>query len=107
MKTIIGFFSVLCLSGLLAAPLGAQNAAGSDDPVPAYVPPPVATVAPVKLPSIQERTLENGLKVIIVEFHEVPVVALRLQCKAGSFFDPPQKAGLTQFMTGLLTRGEN
>ncbi|HEX7344821.1 MAG TPA: pitrilysin family protein [bacterium] len=106
MKTIILLYGSLCFSGLLAAaPPGAQNATGSDDPVPAYVPPPVSTLAPVKLPPIQEKILKNGLKVIIVEFHEVPVVALRLQCRAGSFFDPPGKAGLIQFMTGLLTQG--
>ena len=105
MKAISRNIGILSILALLAAPLGAQNSDVGGDPVPAYVPPAVPSLAPVKLPPIQEKVLKNGLKVIVVEFHEVPVVALRLQCKAGSFYDPPGKAGLTQFMTGLLTKG--
>jgi len=105
MKAINRNIGILGIMALLAAPLGAQNSDTGSDPVPAYVPPAVPSLAPVKLPPIQEKILKNGLKIIVVEFHEVPVVALRLQCKAGSFYDPPGKAGLTQFMTGLLTQG--
>jgi zinc protease len=106
MKTINRTIGILCIMALLAAPLGAQNSANlGSDPVPAYVPPAAPSLAPVKLPPIQEKILKNGLKVIVVESREVPVVALRLQVKAGSFYDPPGQAGLTQFMTGLLTQG--
>jgi len=105
MNAISRNIGILFIMVLLAAPLGAQNADIGNDPVPAYVPPAVPSLAPVKLPPIQEKVLENGLRVIVVEFHEVPVIALRLQVKAGSFYDPPGKAGLTQFMSGLLTQG--
>jgi len=75
------------------------------DVVPAYVPPAEQALAPVKLPPIKEKVLKNGLKVIVVEHHELPVVSLRLMCKAGSQYDPAGKAGLTRFMTDLLTKG--
>ncbi len=77
----------------------------SDDVVPAYVPPAKKTPAPVKLPPVAEKILKNGLKVIVVEQNELPVISMRLQCNEGSFADPPGKSGLTQFMTGLLTQG--
>lgn len=75
------------------------------DVVPAYVPPAESKLAPVKLPPIKEKVLKNGLKVIVVEHHELPVISLRLLCKAGSIYDPPDKAGITQFMAGLMDKG--
>lgn len=75
------------------------------DVVPAYVPPAEPMLAPVKLPPIKEKMLKNGLKVIVVVHHELPVISLRLVCKAGSVYDPPEKAGITQFMANLINKG--
>jgi len=95
----------LLIAGMLMLPAGAGAQPDKPDAVPTYTPPANPALAPVKLPPIHEKTLKNGLKVIVVEHHELPVVSLRLQARAGSFYDPPGKAGLTQFMTGLLTQG--
>lgn len=105
MRKIAFITSLVWMSMSLCFPAGAQDTTNAPDVVPAYTPPAVQKLAPVTLPPIQEKVLKNGLKVIVVEFHELPVVALRLQCQAGSFYDPRGKAGLTQFMTGLLTQG--
>ncbi len=75
------------------------------DPVPAYKTPAEQTLTPVVLPPIQDKHLENGLKVVVVEHHELPIVSFRLMCKAGSQLDPAGKAGLNQFMAGLLDKG--
>jgi len=75
------------------------------DVVPAYTPSDKQDMTPVKLPPIKEKYLDNGLKVVIVEQHELPVVSLRLMCKAGSQLDPEGKAGAVSFMTDLLTKG--
>lgn len=96
---------LLLLFSLFCGWAAAQGTGEKPDVVPAYTPPPVQASKPVVMPPIHEQTLKNGLKVIVVENHELPVVSLRLMCKAGSFYDPADKAGITQFMTSLLTMG--
>ncbi len=59
----------------------------------------------IKLPEIKKETLDNGLKVIVIEHHELPVVAFRLVLKSGSAYDPPTKAGLANLTAGLLRKG--
>jgi zinc protease len=59
----------------------------------------------IKLPPIERITLDNGLKVIVIEHHELPVVAFRLVFKTGSAYDPPDKAGLADLTAGLLRKG--
>ncbi len=59
----------------------------------------------IKLPPIERTTLDNGLKVIIIEHHELPVVAFRLVFRSGSACDPVDKAGLADLTAGLLRKG--
>ncbi len=59
----------------------------------------------IKLPEIKKETLDNGLKVIVIEHHELPVVAFRLVLKSGSAYDPAGKAGLANLTAGLLRKG--
>lgn len=64
-----------------------------------------AVAQEIKLPPIQKATLDNGLKVIVIEHHELPVVAFRLVFKSGSTYDPAGKAGLANLTAGLLRKG--
>jgi zinc protease len=59
----------------------------------------------IELPPIEKTTLDNGLQVIVIEHHELPVVAFRLVLKSGSTYDPPGKAGLANLTAGLLRKG--
>lgn len=59
----------------------------------------------IRLPEIKKETLDNGLKVIVIEHQELPVVAFRLVLKSGSAFDPQGKAGLANLTAGLLRKG--
>ena len=59
----------------------------------------------IKLPEIKKEILDNGLKVIVIEHHELPVVAFRLILKSGSTYDPSGKAGLADLTAGLLRKG--
>jgi zinc protease len=75
-------------------------AAARDATLPAGGAPPRFT-----LPQIQRRQLTNGLEVLVVEHHELPVVTLNLVVKSGSAADPADRAGLASAVAGLLDDG--
>lgn len=57
------------------------------------------------IPAKKVYNLSNGLKLIIVEWHSLPMVHLSLMIKAGSILDPQDKAGLADATAYLLTQG--
>ncbi|HEX8503520.1 MAG TPA: insulinase family protein [Pyrinomonadaceae bacterium] len=57
------------------------------------------------LPAVQRRKLSNGLEVLVVEHHEVPVVSLNLVMKMGAAGDPAGKAGLASLTADMLDEG--
>jgi zinc protease len=57
------------------------------------------------LPQIQRRKLSNGLEVLIVEQHEVPVVNMNLVLKTGGAADPQDRAGLASLTAALIDEG--
>lgn len=59
----------------------------------------------VNIPAYTVQTLDNGLRVIIMEWHKLPIVELRLTTRGGSSFDPPGKEGLGSLTSGLLRQG--
>ncbi len=59
----------------------------------------------LRLPQIQRRKLSNGLEVVIVEHHELPVVNMNLVIKAGSAFDGTGQAGIASLTADLLDEG--
>ena len=67
--------------------------------------PDTASPADVKLPKFQRATLSNGLKVILAERHDTPLVNLWMQVKAGYSVDDPAKLGATKLMTAVLPGG--
>ncbi len=59
----------------------------------------------VRFPAFQTLTLSNGLKVFVVEDHEQPTIAFRVQISVGSIADPPGKAGAMEMLVDMLTKG--
>jgi zinc protease len=57
------------------------------------------------MPSIQQFTLDNFLKVIVVEKNELPIVRLNLIINAGSIFDPENNKGTSNLLTMCLDEG--
>ena len=68
--------------------------------------PPVAS-APrsLTLPVLQERTLANGLAVVVAPRPGLPVVSATLLVRAGAEADPPDKPGLAVMTTNLWPKG--
>ena len=57
------------------------------------------------LPQVQRHQLSNGLEVVVVEHHELPVVTMNLVVKSGSAADPQNRAGLASLTADLLDEG--
>lgn len=72
---------------------------------PQATPPPAAAPRSVAFPKPVERTLPNGLRVIVIERAGMPLVAAQLLVKSGSEMDPPELAGLSNMTADLLTKG--
>lgn len=68
-------------------------------------PPPPGPPRPVELPKPSETTLKNGLRVIVVQRHEEPLVDVQLLIKTGGEADPANEAGLADVTASLLTKG--
>ncbi len=52
-----------------------------------------------------EKTLPNGLRIIVVERPGLPLLSAQLIFKSGAETDPPRLAGLAHFTAALLKRG--
>jgi zinc protease len=59
----------------------------------------------LKLPPLQRDTLSNGLKIILAERHEIPVVNFWLEVDAGFAADQFSAPGAARLMSALLTSG--
>ncbi|MDY7577714.1 pitrilysin family protein [Herbaspirillum sp. RTI4] len=56
-------------------------------------------------PQIQSWTLANGVRVLLVENHAIPMLDMRVDFDAGARRDTPGKSGLASLTLGLLSSG--
>jgi zinc protease len=70
-----------------------------------YVQPKPKPDPSFKLPQVQRRKLSNGLEVLIVEQHELPVVNMNLVLRTGGAADPQDRAGLASLTAALIDEG--
>jgi predicted Zn-dependent peptidase len=68
-------------------------------------PPALGSPKALTLPPMVERTLPNGLRLVLVEQRELPVVDLTLVVRTGSEADPAGKSGLATLTANLLDEG--
>ncbi|MEQ1690753.1 MAG: pitrilysin family protein [Gemmatimonas sp.] len=91
---------------LIAALVATGAATANAQPKPASTTPPILKApTPLTLPRISERTLPNGLRLVVVEQHELPVIDATLVVRSGSEADPRGKAGLATLTANLLDEG--
>src|SRR5688500_2748238 len=72
---------------------------------PQATPPPPAPPRAGTFPKPVEETLPNGLRVIVIQRSESPLVTAQLLIKNGGEVDPPELAGLADMTANLLTKG--
>jgi predicted Zn-dependent peptidase len=102
-----------------APPAGAPPAAAAPAAPAAAVPPgretpdaPFRQLAPpagpeiaFKPPKPKRFKLKNGLEVMLVEFHDLPLIDFNLMIKTGGAANPPDRAGLADLTAHMLDEG--
>ena len=58
---------------------------------------------PIQIPKVATFTLPNGMKLYLLEDHELPMIHGVAQVRTGNLFDPADKIGLAT-MTGMVIR---
>jgi zinc protease len=72
-------------------------------PAPSYKDLKFPAVAGITVPKVETVTLANGMKVLLMEDHELPLVDGVALVRTGNLFDPPDKVGLAT-ITGAAIR---
>ncbi|MFQ5549714.1 MAG: insulinase family protein [Gemmatimonadales bacterium] len=68
-------------------------------------PPAPTELRPLEFPEFAEATLANGLRIVVVENHELPIVSMSLSMPAGDSHDPAGLEGLATMTATLLDQG--
>jgi zinc protease len=95
---VIGLVAAILLPACPLARLCAQDSLPSRPPKPTRLP-------PARFPPFEEMRLPNGMEVVVVERHQVPVASVSLSFRAGAIYDPPGREGLAELVADVLTKG--
>lgn len=60
---------------------------------------------PYHFPKVVRRTLDNGLRLLVAENHNAPLVSVRTLVRSGADYDTPELAGLASLSAELLDEG--
>lgn len=72
---------------------------------PQATPPPPSAPRTVQFPKPVERTLPNGLRVVVVQRSQTPLISAQLLIKSGGEVDPADLSGVADMTAALLTKG--
>jgi zinc protease len=92
------YLLILALVWSLLAPALAQPLQAAPQQTPRAAATATATAratAPVPQAQLVNRVLANGLEIIVLEDHSVPLVTIELAVRNGSFTEPPELNGLS------------
>ena len=100
MKSLIAI-ALLAAGTAAAQPAAAPKAAAAV--IPSYKELKYPALRPIKIPDVDTFTLPNGMKVYLLENHELPLVRGSALVRTGNLFDPADKVGLAG-ITGTVMR---
>jgi zinc protease len=90
---------------LLAAGLMFAQTPLPSSPVPSYKDLKYPPLPQVKIPVPAEFTLSNGMRVFLLEDHELPLVRGLALIRTGNLFDTSEKRGTSQIMADVMRAG--
>jgi zinc protease len=67
--------------------------------------PAVGEPESLELPGMQDYTLDNGMRVVLVERSALPLVSLELQFRGGAAAHPARQAGLASLVADMVDEG--
>jgi len=73
--------------------------------IPSYKDLKYPALGQVKIPEPVQATLSNGMRVFLLEDHELPLVSGVALVRTGNLFDPADKRGLSEVMAEVLRSG--
>ncbi|HEY7337562.1 MAG TPA: pitrilysin family protein [Bryobacteraceae bacterium] len=73
--------------------------------IPSYKELKYPPLGQVKVPTAVEATLSNGIRVFMLENHELPLVSGLALVRTGNLFDPSDKRGLSEIMADVMRSG--
>ena len=82
------------VAGSTAPPAPGRVTAPPVTPPDRSAPPALGPVPQLKLPAIQEFTLGNGMRVLVMEKHDLPIAQVNIMLNAGSINEPAGKTSL-------------
>ena len=59
----------------------------------------------IKMPDVKEETMDNGMKLFLVEDDQYPTIDLRAMIRTGSIYEPAEKIGLASLVGMVLRTG--
>jgi zinc protease len=97
--------SVFAASGQTAPAThpAARPAAATPSPAPSYKDLKFPPLKPIPIPKVETVTLPNGMRLYLLEDHDLPLVGGSARVRTGNLFDPPDKIGLAT-VTGMALR---
>ncbi len=90
---------------LIAGLLGAQTEVRRSVVLPSYKDLKFAPLPPLQIPTPTEFTLSNGMKILLLEDHELPLVSGAALIRTGNLFDPTDKRDLAGLTGEILRSG--
>ena len=73
--------------------------------IPSYKDLKFPPLGQVKIPEPVQATLSNGMRVFLLEDHELPLISGLAMVRTGNLFDPNDKRGLSQVMAEVMRSG--
>lgn len=96
-------FAVAIFSALTA--LAQSGPATTQSALPSYKDLKYPPLPEVKIPEPTEFTLSNGMRVFLLENHELPLIRGVAFIRTGNLFDPPEQIGLADLTAEVLRSG--
>ncbi|HWM92116.1 MAG TPA: pitrilysin family protein [Thermoanaerobaculia bacterium] len=81
------------------------GAASAQEAKPKQTPPPPKPAKEIRFPAFEEKTLANGLRLVVIEQHETPSLSAQLLFPGGKVHAPAGKAGLADATAALVREG--
>ncbi|MCP3964600.1 MAG: hypothetical protein GY719_42770 [bacterium] len=87
----------VCLAALTAAPVAAQVSDADDIVFPA--------MPSAEIPNPERMVLDNGMVVMLLEDHELPLIDARVLVRTGARWEPADQIGLAGLLGAVLRSG--